>query len=71
MQAGSVKISKISEAITTDPRGVVSREVVIQFTVGDFGPFTERFAANPFDPAAANLRLSQFAGSLNQLNSAT
>jgi hypothetical protein len=67
MNATDVKITKISEESSIGANGQMVRQVVITFTVGTHGPFTERLDRANFDPAAARQAVTDFATKLGML----
>jgi hypothetical protein len=67
MNAQDVKVTKIIEEAPIGTNGIVTRQVVITFTVGAHGPFSERFDKATFDPAAARQAINSFADKLGML----
>lgn len=62
------KITSIKEAVAVDPATQKAvPHMVVTFTVGNHGPFTESFLKSTFDPNGVNARITDFAQKLGLL----
>lgn len=67
-QPETVHITRITETIGRLEAGKLTAMMRIEFTVGDYGPFSKEFARATFDPLAARAELDYFAQQLRQLS---
>ena len=64
MPMQGLKVTKVRSEQSFGPQGRVLEHIAVDFTVGDHGPFTERFTKDEFNGGAVNQRLMQFANNL-------
>lgn len=67
MTATDIKIVKVTEERPIGPEGKVMPEVVLTFTVGTHGPFTERGTKAEFDSGVLAQRVTTFVQKLANL----
>lgn len=64
MQEQPVTITSIREVQVATAQGRLEPHMVVSFTVGKHGPFTEEWPKAAFDANAVNAKLKAFAGQL-------
>ena len=69
MDYGKVTITKIAQEDTVNAQGQPQHFIRVTYSVGDHGPFSERFDKAGFDPNQAKAKLQAFATSLGVLHS--
>lgn len=62
-----IKVTRITQNTFVDERGNLQRQVVVNYMVGDHGPFTEVFPAVNFDPSKVMSTLQAQAAAISQV----
>lgn len=63
----TVKVTKVTEVDGIDANGRPAKMVMVAFTVGEHGPFTQQFTRDEFMGGGINTRLNAFAAQLTGL----
>ena len=71
MPTTGLRVTKVRSEQSIGPQGRMQEQIAVDFTVGDHGPFTERFTKEEFNGGAVNQRLMQFSNSLGAISGVT